>query len=105
MNESPTSLFIVSLKFTEKKARAPELMDEHVLWIRQGLSDEVFLCAGSLPDKQGGVLLACGLTREALERRLGDDPFVKHGVVTAEVVPVSVGLVQERARFLFGSAS
>ena len=105
MREGNATVFIVYLKFGDDKEPASEHMDEHVVWLRNGLDDGVFLFGGSLPNRQGGVVLAYGLTQDALERRLDDDAFVKHGVVTVEVVPVAVGLMQERAEFLTASGT
>lgn len=103
MKKAVASLFIVYLRFGAQKVRAAEFMAEHVEWIGRGMDEGVFLCAGSLSDRQGGVVLAYGLEQETLERRLAEDPFVEHGVVTVEIVPVSVGLMQEQAAFLTGS--
>src|SRR5690606_3273226 len=103
MKNGKASLFIVYLRFGTQKDRTTEFMAEHVEWIRSGMDDGVFLCAGTLPHGEGGVLLAYGLAQETLEQRLTKDPFVEHDVVTVEVVPISVGLMQEKAAFLTGS--
>ena len=100
MKKGNAAVFIVYLQFGAHKERASEHMDEHVAWLRGGLDDGVFLFGGSLPNRRGGVLLAYGLTQDALERRLDGDPFVRHGVVTVEVIPVAVGMTQEGAEFL-----
>lgn len=100
MKKGNASLFIVYLRFGVQKDRATEFMGKHVEWIRAGIDDGVFLFAGSLPDGHGGVLLAYGLTQESLKERLDDDPFVANEVVTVEIVPVSLGLTQERVDFL-----
>ena len=98
MNKNNATLHIVYLRFGTHRDRATEFMDEHVDWIRGGIDEGAFLCAGSLQDHQGGVVIAFGLEEEALDRRLAEDPFVAHGVVAVEKVPVSVGLMQDALR-------
>lgn len=82
-------MYFVFLKFGPNRSQAKQWMAEHMQWIQQGLDDGVFLMAGSLDDAQGGALLATGVDRPALLARLQADPFVAHGVVTAETHAVA----------------
>ncbi len=82
-------MHIILLKFAQNKSAAAEHMDAHNAWIAQGFSDGVFQAVGSL-DSGGGAVLASGQTRSSLEARVGDDPFVKHGVVSAEILGVDL---------------
>lgn len=96
MTSPGTSLFIVFLRFGENRARAQDLMQEHVSWLQQGIDDKVFLCAGSLSNRQGGAIIAQGIELDSLEQRLTNDPFVREGVVTVEITPVSVSMAAAR---------
>lgn len=40
--------------------------------------------------------------RETLERRVHEDPFVKHGVASVNVLEVAPAKADERLRFLMG---
>jgi uncharacterized protein YciI len=51
--------------------------------------------AGSLDNAQGGVVLATGRSGAEIEARVARDPFVVHGVVTAEVLRVAPSLMAE----------
>jgi len=93
-------MFIVLLKFSANRDRAGELMDGHNAWLKRGFDDGVFLLAGSLRPGPGGMVLAQGDTRDALETRVGEDPFVAENVVSAEIVEVSPAMADERLRFL-----
>lgn len=95
-------MFVVFLRFSANRARAGELMDGHNAWIRHGFEDGVFLLAGSLQPAAGGAVLAHNVTREALERRIGDDPFVAEEVVSAEILEIVPGRTDERLAFLAG---
>lgn len=88
-------MFVVLLKFAANRAEAPRHMDGHNAWIRQGFEDGVFLLAGSLVAGVGGALLARGENREALEARVAADPFVKEGVVSAEIHQIAPGRTHE----------
>ena len=82
-------MHIVLLKFGPKKSAAPQFMQMHNEWIAKGFSDGVFQCVGSL-EVGGGAIIASGEEGEALRARVERDPFVEHGVVTAEVHKVVV---------------
>jgi uncharacterized protein YciI len=77
-------MFITFLKFAGNRAAAPEFMAAHNDWIARGFADGVFLCVGSLQPAAGGAILAHGESRAAHDERIEADPFVLHGVVTAE---------------------
>ncbi len=82
-------MHVILLKFGENKALAPKYMAEHKAWIAKGISDGVFQCVGSL-DVGGGFILAHGQNDEDLRKRVAADPFVEHGVVSAEVLQIDV---------------
>ena len=95
-------MHIVLLKFADNRAKAGELMDGHNAWLARGFDDGVFLLAGSLAGGQGGAIVAHGAAREALERRVGEDPVVAGGVVRAEIVEIAPARADERLGFLLG---
>jgi uncharacterized protein YciI len=82
-------MYIIFLKFGPKRTQAGQWMAEHVQWIQQGIDEGVFLMAGSLDNAQGGVVLAANMERAEVQHRVGQDPFVIHGVVTAEIHAVA----------------
>lgn len=93
-------MYVVLLKFAENRARAPDFMDGHNAWLRDGFEAGVFLAAGSLLPGAGGGILAHNTTREALQARIGADPFVAEGVVVAEVLEIAVARTDPRLDFL-----
>ena len=95
-------MFVVLLKFTEARAKAPQWLAGHQAWLQQGFDDGVFLLAGSLQPQQGGAVLAHQLSREALQQRVHEDPFVAQGVVSAEILDITASRSDERLRFLLG---
>jgi uncharacterized protein YciI len=93
-------MFIVLLKFSAHRDAAGEHMDGHKAWLQRGFEDGVFLLAGSLRPAAGGVILAHGCTQTALEARVNADPFVMHGVVSAECMEVAPSRADEQLSFL-----
>lgn len=81
-------MFVTFLRFTEKRAAAPEFMAAHNDWIAQGFADGVFLCVGSLQPAAGGAIISHGGSREEHEARVAADPFVVQGIVTAETLEI-----------------
>lgn len=96
-------MHIILLKFGSNKSAAPDHMAAHKDWIAKGLDDGVFQCVGSL-DVGGGALITHGESTEALMRRVQADPFVEHGVVTAEVLAVDVNRTVPALDYLMAPA-
>ncbi|KZB73670.1 MULTISPECIES: YciI family protein [Thalassospira] len=95
-------MFAIFLKFAENRAKAPEFMDAHKAWIKQGFDDGVFLMVGSLQPNMGGAVLAHGVSREEIEARVNEDPFVAEDIVTAEILEISPARADQRLDFLMG---
>ena len=93
-------MFIILLKFAANKANAGQFMDGHKAWIKQGFVDGVFLMAGSLQPNQGGAVMAHNVSREELETRVNQDPFVAENVVSAEILEITPNMVDEKLKFL-----
>ena len=97
-------MFITLLKFTGNRAAAPEFMAAHNVWIAKGFADRVFLCVGSLMPAAGGAILAHVESREDHEARVATDPFIVHGIVTAEIYEVDPKRTTEALNFLIAAA-
>lgn len=93
-------MFIVLLRFSQNKGQASDFMDGHNQWVRRGFEDKVFLMVGSLQPGLGGSVVAHGESREALENRVNEDPFVAENIVTAEILEIEPKKADERLEFL-----
>lgn len=98
-------MFIIFLKFAQHRANAGEWMEAHKVWLQQGFDEGVFIASGSLQNKQGGVILAHHIDRNALNKRLAADPFVEHSIVNAEVIDVSLSKLDPRLAFITGASA
>lgn len=97
-------MYIIFLKFGPNRPQAGQWMAEHVQWLQQGIDDGVFLVAGSLDDAQGGAVLTANVDRDALLDRVGQDPFVVHGVVGAEMIAIAPSRMAPGMAELLGHA-
>ncbi len=93
-------MFIVLLRFSQNKARAGDFMQAHNAWLQRGFDDDVFLLAGSLQPSAGGGILAHNASRDELERRVNEDPFVAENIVTAEIMEIAPAKTNDRLSFL-----
>lgn len=101
-------LLIATLRFADK-ASAPHHMEGHKAWLADGLSRGVLLAAGSILPAEGetggGAVLSHALSRAEFEALLAEDPFVAHGVVTAEVTALDLSRTDPRLAFLAEAAA
>lgn len=95
-------MFIVLLRFSDRRALAPQFMESHNAWLRRGFDDGVFLLAGSLLPQAGGAILVHNLAYADLAARLEEDPFVAQDIVKADVLEIAPGRAHERLTFLLG---
>jgi uncharacterized protein YciI len=95
-------MFIVLLKFSDNKARAGQFMDGHKAWLKRGFEDGVFLLAGSLKPQLGGGIMAHNISRQDLQARVNDDPFVTHDIVAPEIIEFEPTQRQPSLDGLFG---
>lgn len=93
-------MFIVLLKFAERKSQAGEFMAAHNQWIKRGFDEGIFLMVGSLQPGIGGVILASGISKDAIHALVADDPFVQEKIVVAEILEIDPKKVDDRLRFL-----
>lgn len=93
-------MFVVTLKFSDNKARAGELMEGHKAWIKSGFDQGLFLMVGSLQPNRGGGIIAHNTSLANLETFVGKDPFVLEGVVSAEIIEITPARLDERLEFL-----
>ena len=92
-------MFVITLRFADK-TKAPPFIEGHNAWIRGGFDDGIFLLVGRLQPDAGGAILAHNASRAAIEARVRDDPFVAEGVVSAEILEIEPGRIDERLAFL-----
>jgi uncharacterized protein YciI len=79
-------VFVLLLTYVKPLAEVDALMREHVAWLDEQYAAGRFLVSGRRIPRTGGVILARGDDREAMEALAATDPFVRGGVATVEVI-------------------
>ena len=97
-------MFFVTLTFGANRQAAGQHMEGHKAWLKRGFDDGIFLVAGSLTPGEGeaggGGILAHGLPRLDLERRVAEDPFVAEDVVRPGIVELAPARADDRLSFV-----
>jgi len=93
-------MFLILLRFAANRGNASQFMAGHNEWIKRGFDDGVFLLTGSLRPSLGGGILAHQISLADLQSRLTADPFIAHGVVTAEILDIAPSRTDARLSFL-----
>ncbi len=79
-------MFVLLLTYVKPLAEVDLLMREHVAWLDEHYAAGRFLVSGRRIPRTGGVILARGDDRDAMEALAATDPFVRGGVASVEVI-------------------
>ena len=79
-------MFVLELTYTADLARIDAAMRAHMKWLREHYAAGRFLVSGRKIPREGGVIIATGTDREAVEAIARQDPFVSRGLATVRVV-------------------
>ncbi|WLQ39317.1 YciI family protein [Streptomyces laculatispora] len=73
-------MFVLELSCTAPLDGVDALMKDHVGWLDAQYAAGVFIASGRKNPRDGGVILAVGDDRAAIERLAAGDPFAVYGV-------------------------
>ncbi|MFC8537647.1 YciI family protein [Streptomyces sp. NPDC057249] len=73
-------MFVLELSYTAPLDRVDAVLNAHVVWLDRQYEAGVFIASGRKKPRDGGVILAVGDDRAAIERLAATDPFVAEGV-------------------------
>ncbi len=79
------SWFVVSLHYIAPLSAIDSTMRSHVVFLEKQRKAGVFIAWGRKVPRTGGIILACGESRTAIERIMRDDPFVAGRLAEIEV--------------------
>ncbi|MFR9775483.1 YciI family protein [Micromonospora sp. MS34] len=78
-------MFVVTLSYLTGLDRVDAALPDHLTWLDRQYTDGIFRASGRRVPRTGGVILAAGVDRAELDRRLATDPFAERGVAAYEV--------------------
>lgn len=73
-------MFVMELSYTAPIEAVEERMEAHIAWLDGHYASGVFLASGRKVPRDGGMILAGGVSRGEIERIAAGDPFVVAGV-------------------------
>lgn len=79
-------MFLLELTYTADLTEIDGAMKAHMRWLNAQYAAGHFLVSGRKIPRDGGVILATGESREAVEAIAAEDPFVVQGLATVRVV-------------------
>lgn len=79
-------MFILELTYTADLADIDAAMKAHMRWLNAQYAAGHFLVSGRKIPRDGGVIIARGSSRDAVEAIAAQDPFVAQGLATVRVV-------------------
>jgi uncharacterized protein YciI len=79
-------MFLLELTYTADLSKIDAAMKAHMRWLNAQYAAGHFLVSGRKIPRDGGVILAAGPDRAAIEAIAAEDPFVAQGLATVRVV-------------------
>lgn len=79
-------MFIVNLNYIAPLAEIDAHMKEHMVFLNACYKEGLFIVSGRKIPRTGGIILARGGSKEALEALMRNDPFVAHGLAEFDVI-------------------
>jgi uncharacterized protein YciI len=73
-------MFLIELIYTAELAQIDAEMKAHVAFLRKHYAAGTFVVSGRKVPRDGGIILAVGHDRPAIEAVMRDDPFVSRGL-------------------------
>lgn len=78
-------MFVMELTYIAPIEAVEEQLDAHIAWLDTYYASGVFLASGRKVPRDGGVILARGVSRAEAERIAAEDPFTAAGVCTYRI--------------------
>ncbi|HEY7379461.1 MAG TPA: YciI family protein [Steroidobacteraceae bacterium] len=83
-------MFVIELIYKVDLAQIDAHMAVHMKFLRQHYADGTFLVSGRKIPREGGIILAVGQSRSAIEDIARRDPFVERGLADFRVIEFRV---------------
>jgi uncharacterized protein YciI len=79
-------MFIIELTYKAPLAEIDAAMKPHMAFLRKHYDAGTFLVSGRKVPRDGGIILALGKSREAVEAIMREDPFCARGLAEFRVI-------------------
>ncbi|WP_328928699.1 YciI family protein [Streptomyces sp. NBC_00190] len=78
-------MFVMELSYIAPIEAVEDEMDAHIAWLDGHYAAGVFLASGRKVPRDGGVILAGGVSRAEIEKIASEDPFTVAGVCSYRI--------------------
>jgi uncharacterized protein YciI len=79
-------MFIINLNYIAPLEKIDARMKEHMVFLNACYREGLFIVSGRKIPRTGGIILARGGSKEALEALMKNDPFVAHGLAEFDII-------------------
>lgn len=79
-------LFVIELLYKAPLADIDAAMTAHVRFLKKHYAAGTFLVSGRKVPRDGGIILAVGESREAIDAVMREDPFCARGLADVRVI-------------------
>ena len=79
-------MFIISLTYTTPLEQIDAHLAAHRAFLAEQYARGVFLMSGRKVPREGGIIIAQGISRDEVETLIRQDPFHQAGVATYNIV-------------------
>lgn len=79
-------MFVIELTYKAPLSEIDATMAAHVAFLKKHYAAGTFLISGRKIPRDGGIILALGKSREAIEALMREDPFVSRGLADFRVI-------------------
>ena len=83
-------MFVIELTYRADLSRIDAAMPAHMRFLRKHYAAGRFVVSGRKIPRDGGIILAVGVSREEIEAIAREDPFVQQGLADVRVVEFRV---------------
>jgi len=90
-------MFVIELTYQADLSKIDEVMGEHVSFLKKHYASGIFVASGRQVPRDGGIVIATGVSREKLEDIMRQDPFYSRGLAEFRIIEFRVS---QRARNL-----
>jgi uncharacterized protein YciI len=79
-------VFVIELIYTAELAQIDAHMKSHVAFLNKHYAAGTFVVSGRKVPRDGGVIIATGDDRDAIEAIVREDPFIARGLAEFRIV-------------------
>src|ERR1700733_11833202 len=83
-------MFLIELSYKVDLSEIDAHMSAHVRYLERYYANGTFVVSGRKIPRDGGVIMAVGDSREAIEEIVSEDPFCRHGLADFRIIEFRV---------------